>query len=158
MKQLHDDEYWIRQALAQAEAAAAMDEVPIGAVAVHDGVLVAAAHNRTITDHDPSAHAEVMTLRRLGQALGNHRMNGVRVYVTLEPCVMCAGVILAARIPTVMFGAWDEKAGAAGSVLDVLRDTRLPFPRVEVIAGVRYEESRALLEEFFLKLRGNGER
>lgn len=149
MEQLHDDEYWMSQALAQAKAAAAIEEVPIGAVAVHDGVLLAAAHNRTIADHDPSAHAEVMTLRRLGQALGNHRMNGVRVYVTLEPCVMCIGALVQARVESIVFGAYDLRAGACGSAFDLARAPQHNHYFDEIKGGVLEEPCRQLLQDFF---------
>lgn len=141
-------------ALQEAERAAEAGEIPVGAVVVGpDGRLLATAHNSRESAYDPTGHAEVLAIRRAAEVLGDRMLAGCTLVVTLEPCAMCAGAILAARVPRVVFGAWDDKAGAAGSVYDLLRDGRLPHPVPEVIAGVRAEESRALLRRFFGELR-----
>lgn len=141
-------------ALDEARAAAAAGEIPVGAVVVGpDGTVLARGRNDRETSHDPTGHAEVVAIRRAATALGDRVLDGCTLVVTLEPCVMCAGVILAARVPRVVFGAWDGKAGAAGSVYDLLRDGRLPHPVPEVIAGVRAGESTQLLAEFFARRR-----
>lgn len=139
----------MRLALGEAAGAAARGEIPVGAVLLGpDGAVVAAASNEREASGDPTDHAEVLAIRRAAGALGDRILAGCTLVVTLEPCVMCAGAIQAARIPTVVFGAWDEKAGAAGSLYDVLRDRRLPH-RAEVVAGLLEAESVALLEAFF---------
>lgn len=140
---------WMRLALAEAAQAPATRDVPVGAVVVDaGGRVIASSRNERERDGDPTAHAEVLALRRAAEATGDWRLEGCTLVVTLEPCVMCAGAILAARVPTVVFGAWDEKAGAAGSLYDVLRDRRLNH-RVEVYAGVEAEASARLLLDFF---------
>jgi len=139
---------WMRLALAEAEQAPATRDVPVGAVVVRDGVVIAARRNERELSGDPTAHAEVLALRDAAVAIGDWRLTGCTLVVTLEPCVMCAGAIVSARVPTVVFGAWDEKAGAAGSLYDVLRDRRLNH-RVEVFPGVEAEASARLLLEFF---------
>jgi len=139
---------WMRLALAEAEQAPATRDVPVGAVVVRDGVVIAARRNERELSGDPTAHAEVLALRDAAVAIGDWRLAGCTLVVTLEPCVMCAGAIVSARVPTVVFGAWDEKAGAAGSLYDVLRDRRLNH-RVEVFPGVEAEASARLLLEFF---------
>lgn len=142
------------RALALARAAAADDDVPVGAVVVTpEGVVIGEGRNRREADGDPTAHAEVLALREAARVRGTWRLDDVTLVVTLEPCTMCAGAIVLARVPRVVFGAWDPKAGAAGSVRDVLRDSRLNH-RVEVIAGVRGEECGAVLREFFEARRG----
>lgn len=142
------------RALALARAAAADDDVPVGAVVVTpEGVVIGEGRNRREADGDPTAHAEVLALRGASRVRGNWRLDDCTLVVTLEPCTMCAGAIVLARVPRVVFGAWDPKAGAAGSVRDVLRDARLNH-RVEVIAGVRGEECGAVLREFFEARRG----
>ncbi|MDK8318656.1 tRNA adenosine(34) deaminase TadA [Actinobaculum massiliense] len=142
------EEGYIRRALAEAEAAAAAGDVPVGALVVVGGRVVAAAHNTREVDCDPTAHAEILALRRSGRELGRWRLDDADLYVTLEPCTMCAGAIVAARIRRLVFAAWDPKAGAAGSLRDVVRDPRLNH-RVEVIGGVLEGEARAQLAEFF---------
>lgn len=140
---------WMRLALAEAVEAPATGDVPVGAVVVGpEGEVLATARNEREATGDPTAHAEVLALRRAAAALGDWRLEGCTLVVTLEPCVMCAGSILAARVPTVVFGAWDEKAGASGSLYDVLRDRRLNH-RVEVYAGVEADASSRLLLDFF---------
>ncbi|MCB1273932.1 MAG: nucleoside deaminase [Leucobacter sp.] len=137
-------------ALDEARAAARAGEIPVGAVVLGpDGAVLGRGGNGREASQDPTGHAEVIALRRSAAALGDRVLAGCTIVVTLEPCAMCAGAILAARVPRVVFGAWDEKAGAAGSVYDLLRDGRLPHAVPEVIAGVRADESAALLDEFF---------
>lgn len=140
---------WMHLALAEAQQAPATRDVPVGAVVVNgDGVVIAARRNERELLGDPTAHAELLALRTAAESTGDWRLTDCTLVVTLEPCVMCAGAILAARVPTVVFGAWDEKAGAAGSLYDVLRDRRLNH-RVEVFPGVEAEASARLLLEFF---------
>lgn len=140
---------WMRLALDEASAALDTNDVPVGAIIVDaSGVVIARAHNEKELHRDPTAHAEVLAIRAAAAELDDRVLDGCTLVVTLEPCVMCAGAILAARLPTVVFGAWDDKAGAAGSIYDVLRDRRLNH-RVEVFAGVEAEASAALLTEFF---------
>lgn len=125
------------------------DDVPVAALIVDaSGAVMASAHNEREASGDPTAHAEVLAIRRAATARGAWRLDDCTLVVTLEPCVMCAGAILAARIPVVVFGAWDEKAGAAGSLFDLLRDRRLNH-RVEVVGGVEEKDCAALLQEFF---------
>ena len=139
----------MRLALAEAELALASGDVPVGAVLLdRDGTVLAHGRNEREKHADPTAHAEIVAIRRAAEVRGDWHLEGTTLVVTLEPCVMCAGAILAARIPRVVFGAWDEKAGAAGSVHDLLRDRRLNH-RVEVIPGVLEEETSAILTEFF---------
>ena len=138
----------MRQALRQAEQAQALGEVPVGAVLVSDGQLVAAGHNAPISGHDCTAHAEIVALRAAGQALQNYRLPNLTLYVTLEPCVMCAGAIVHARIARVVFGATDPKAGAAGSVYDVLSQPRLNHA-VKLRGGVLQQECAQQLRAFF---------
>jgi len=139
----------MRTALAEAELALASGDVPVGAVLLDsDGTVLAHAHNEREASHDPTAHAEVLAIRRAAELRGTWHLDDTTLVVTLEPCVLCAGAILAARIPRLVFGAWDEKAGAVGSVYDLLRDRRLP-QRVDVTAGVLADEGAALLSAFF---------
>jgi len=136
-------------ALDLARGAAARGEVPVGAVVLSpDGSVIASAHNEREASHDPTAHAEVVALRRAGAALGSWQLSGCTLVVTLEPCTMCAGAAVLARVSRLVFGAWDPKAGAVGSLWDVVRDRRLNH-RPEVIAGVREAECSALLADFF---------
>ncbi|GAA3599161.1 tRNA adenosine(34) deaminase TadA [Klugiella xanthotipulae] len=145
---------WMRAALAEARRTEATDDVPIGAL-VYDasGRVIGRGHNTRHDAVDPTAHAEVLAIRAAAQERGDRILTDCTLVVTLEPCVMCAGAIAAARVPTVVFGAWDEKAGAVGSVYDVLRDRRLPH-RSEVVAGVEEAACAALLVEFFERRRG----
>jgi tRNA(adenine34) deaminase len=135
-------------AIEQARKAELHGDVPIGAAIARDGELLAAAGNERELRGDPTAHAEVLVIRTAAEILGGWRLTGTVLYVTLEPCAMCAGAMVLARVPLVIYGAPDPKAGAAGSVLDVLGDPRLNH-RPEVVAGVRGEECAALLSEFF---------
>ena len=140
---------WMRLALAEAEQAPATRDVPVGAIVVNgDGEVIAARRNERELLRDPTAHAELLALRTAAEVTGDWRLTDCTLVVTLEPCVMCAGAILAARVPTLVFGAWDEKAGAAGSLYDVLRDRRLNH-RVEVYAGVEADAASRLLLDFF---------
>lgn len=137
-------------ALLEAEAAANEGEIPVGALILGpDGNVIATGRNSRVLEKDPTAHAEVNAIREAARVLGDRVLDGCTLVVTLEPCVMCAGVILAARVPRVVFGAWDDKAGAVGSVYDLLRDGRLPHALPEVVGGVRADECAALLERFF---------
>jgi tRNA(adenine34) deaminase len=135
-------------ALDAARSAATHDDVPVGCVIVLDGQLVATGENRRDLDGDPTAHAEIVALRRAAEALGRYRLDGVTVYVTLEPCVMCAGALLNARVARVVMGAMDEKAGAVGSRYNVLVDPRL-LHEAAVTYDVRASESAAMLRDFF---------
>jgi tRNA(adenine34) deaminase len=138
----------MRAALDEARSAAASGDVPVGAVVVQGGVVVARAANRTVRDQDPTAHAELLAIRAASAGLGSWRLEGCTLYVTLEPCAMCAGAIVLGRVPRVVIGAWDPKAGMAGSVGDLLRHPRLNH-RPEVAGGVLEEECGTLLREFF---------
>ena len=140
-------------ALAEAQQAESHGDVPIGAAIYRDGELLARAGNERELRKDPTAHAEVLAIRAASERLGGWRLPGTTLYVTLEPCAMCAGAIVLARIPTVVFGAPDPKAGAAGSVLDVLAGPALNH-RPEVVAGAREDECAGLLREFFATRRG----
>lgn len=141
-------------ALGEARRAASEGEIPVGAVVLGpDGRVLATGHNLRLGGVDPTAHAEVVAIRAAAAVLGDRFLEGCTIVVTLEPCTMCAGVILAARVPRVVFGAWDEKAGAVGSVYDLLRDGRLPFAVPEVVTGVMAEECAALLADFFTERR-----
>ena len=143
------DEALMRLALEQAALAASTHDVPVGAVVVDaSGTVIGSGRNEREARHDPTAHAEVVALREAATRLGSWRLDGCALVVTLEPCVMCAGAILAGRLARVVFGAWDDKAGAAGSVVDVLRERRLPH-RVEVVSGVLSDEAEAQLRAFF---------
>lgn len=150
------DATWMRQALAEAERAVAHGDVPIGAVAVREGAIVGRGHNRKEADADPTAHAEMIALREAARTLGGWRLSGVTLYCTLEPCPMCAGAMLAARLPRLVYATDDPKAGAAGSVVELLRDPRFNH-RVAVTRGVLAEEAQALLERFFAEKRRNPE-
>ncbi len=136
-------------ALALTEAEKSGTDVPVGALIVdRDGKIIATAHNNREVTHDPTGHAEIIAIREATAALADWRLTDCTLVVTLEPCVMCAGAIVAARIPKVIFGAWDDRVGAAGSLYDLLRDSRLGNP-VEVIGGVLEAEASAQLKNFF---------
>jgi tRNA(adenine34) deaminase len=151
-----DARRWMRDALDEARGALTTGDVPVGAVVIDEhGRPIGAGRNAREATGDPLAHAEVVALRAAAEARGSWRLDGCTLVVTLEPCTMCAGAVLAARVPRLVFGAWDEKAGAVGSVYDVLRDGRVPH-RTEVVAGVDEEECAALLREFFAGRRGGG--
>jgi tRNA(adenine34) deaminase len=142
------DSRWMSEALRLAREAAAAGDVPVGAVVLHNGEIVARASNRTVRDQDPTAHAELLAIREAARALGTWRLDECEVHVTLEPCAMCAGAIVLARVRRVVFGAWDDKAGMAGSVGDLLRHPRLNH-RPEVQAGIMADECASVLREFF---------
>jgi tRNA(adenine34) deaminase len=142
------DPHFMQFALREAEAAAAEDEVPIGAVIVHDGRVIASAHNQREQLHDPTAHAEMIAITQAAGVLGDWRLEGCTLYVTLEPCPMCAGAIVLARIPRVVYGAADPKAGAAASLYQLLNDNRLNH-RAEVTSGIIATECGAILTRFF---------
>ena len=138
----------MRAALAEAEQAASEGEIPVGAVVVANGVVIASGSNSSVASHDPSAHAEIVALRKAGEARANYRLSDATLYVTLEPCVMCAGAIAQSRIGRVIFGAYDKKAGALGSVVD-LSESKALNHRFEVNGGLLADESRQLLQSFF---------
>jgi tRNA(adenine34) deaminase len=140
---------WMRLALDEAQAALATDDVPVGCVVVDAaGTVLGRGRNRREADGDPLAHAEIVALRAAAARRGNWNLEDCTLVVTLEPCVMCAGAVLQSRLGRLVYGAWDEKAGAVGSVYDVIRDRRLPH-RVEVVAGVGADASAELLQQFF---------
>jgi tRNA(adenine34) deaminase len=139
---------FMRQALDLAERARDAQEVPVGAVVVHDSMVIGEGWNRPIVDRDPTSHAEIIAMRAAALRRGNYRLDGAVLYVTLEPCVMCIGAALAARVARVVFGAWDPKAGACGSVFDLPREPRLTH-RLDVFGGVCSEECGTLLRRFF---------
>jgi tRNA(adenine34) deaminase len=143
-----DDDHWMRLAIAEAQRALEHDDVPIGAVVVHDGEVIGAGRNERELRQDPTAHAEAIAVREAARALGSWRVLDSTLYVTLEPCAMCAGAIVLARVPRVVYGCTDPKAGAAGSVLDVLAEPRLNH-RPQVTGGVLAGECAALLTTFF---------
>ena len=143
-----EDSKWMAVALEEARAAAEAGDVPVGAVILHGEEILARTSNRTVRDQDPTTHAEILAIRAASAALGTWHLGGCTLYVTLEPCAMCAGAIVLARLDRVVFGAWDDKAGMAGSVADLLRHPRLNH-RPEVHGGVRAEESGELLRHFF---------
>ncbi len=143
-----EHERWMRVAIAEAESAAAHDDVPIGAVVVRHGEVLGRGHNRREVDRDPTAHAEILALREAAHALGSWRLDGCTLYVTLEPCTMCAGALVLARLPRLVFGADDPKAGAVGALYDVPRDPRLNH-QLTVTRGVRAAECGQLLKDFF---------
>ncbi|WP_286340254.1 tRNA adenosine(34) deaminase TadA [Ferrimonas sp. YFM] len=149
---MNDHQHWMRRAMELAAEAEALGEVPVGAVLVKQGEVVAEGYNRSIVDHDPSAHAEMQCLRQAGSKLENYRQLDTTLYVTLEPCPMCAGALVHARVDTVVFGASDPKTGAAGSVMDLLRHPSLNH-QVEVIGGVLAEPCAQQLSDFFKRRR-----
>ena len=146
------DEFAMRIALDQAHNAALVGEVPVGAVVMRDGQVIATGYNRPITEHDPTAHAEIVALRHAAHLLGNYRLPECELFVTLEPCAMCAMALLHARVRRVVYGAADPKTGAAGSVVDLFADARLNH-HTEITAGVLAEASAALLRDFFAERR-----
>jgi tRNA(adenine34) deaminase len=146
------DEMWMREALLLARQAEAAGEVPVGAVLVKDGALLGSGWNQPIGAHDPTAHAEVMAVRAAAKSTGNYRLVGATLYVTLEPCAMCAGAMVHARVTRLVYGAADPKTGAAGSVFDLTRTDTLNH-RLEVEGGVLAEECGGLLKDFFAKRR-----
>jgi tRNA(adenine34) deaminase len=146
------DDRWMQLALDEARLAQAAGDVPVGAVVVRGGEELARASNRTVRDQEPTAHAELLALRAAAKATGEWRLTDCTLYVTLEPCAMCAGAIVLSRLTRLVFGAWDEKAGMVGSVGDIVRHPRLNH-RPEVLAGLRAEECAELLRAFFVEKR-----
>jgi tRNA(adenine34) deaminase len=152
MQQQDHDRHYMHLALQHAALAPAMEEIPIAAILVHNGEVLATAHNYREASQDPTAHAEMLVIRKAAEQLGTWRLTETTLYVTLEPCAMCAGAIVQSRITRLVFGAWDPKAGACGSIFDIPAERRLNH-RVEVLGGVLEQESQALLQEFFRQLR-----
>jgi tRNA(adenine34) deaminase len=142
------EELWMQRAIAEAKAAQEAGEVPVGAAIVKHGELISVGQNRNLRDHDPSAHAEIVALRAAGARLGNHRLEGCELYVMIEPCAMCAGALVHARLKRLVYGAKDPKAGAVESVLNVLNHPRLNH-RMEITAGVLQQECADILKAFF---------
>lgn len=155
MKQTKDDHYWMGLALREARKAEARGEVPIGAVIVRDGAVLGRGYNLRERSSDPTSHAEMRAIRAAARKAENWRLLGATLYVTLEPCPMCMGAIILARVRRVVFGCRDPKAGAAGSLFDFSNDARLNH-RVELTSGVREEECSAILSSFFAALRKRG--
>ncbi len=147
-----DDAIFMRQAISQAQNAWALGEVPVGAVVVKDGQVIATGFNQPIGTHDPTAHAEIMALRAAAAVLGNYRLPGCELFVTLEPCTMCSGAMMHARLARVVYGAPDPKTGACGSVVDLFAQERLNH-HAEVTGGVLAEECAMLLRDFFAQRR-----
>ncbi len=149
------DELWMEEALREARRAEALGEVPVGAIIVAEGKIVARAGNRNVADNDPTAHAEILALKQAGAALGNHRLLDCEMFITIEPCAMCAGAIVHARLRRLIYGAQDPKAGAAGSVMDVLNHPNLNH-RLEITRGVLASRCMELLQDFFRRKREAG--
>jgi tRNA(adenine34) deaminase len=147
-----EDAVWMERALEQAELAAAAGEVPVGALVIKDGKIIGQGHNRNLLDNDPTAHAEIVALRQAAARLGNHRLIGCTMVATIEPCSMCAGALIHARIARLIYGANDPKAGAAGSLLQVLNHPGLNH-KTEVTAGVLADKCSEILQKFFRQKR-----
>lgn len=148
-----DDIFYMRLAMAQARLAASLNEIPVGAVIVDsEGAVIAQGCNRTLTNNDPSAHAEMLALRQAGKLLSRYRLNDLTLYVTLEPCIMCVGALIHSRVKRVVFGAYDGKTGACGSMFNLLCDKRHNH-RIEVEGGVLYSECAHMLQSFFRERR-----
>ena len=147
------DEEFMREALSLAREAQALGEVPVGAIVVREGVIIGRGFNRPVSASDPTAHAEIVALRQAAHASGNYRLTGTRLYVTLEPCAMCVGAVLHARVARLVYGATDPKTGACGSIIDLPRERALNH-QTEVTSGILAMECGALLREFFLDRRG----
>lgn len=150
------DHVWMQFALDEAEDALKRDEVPVGAVVVLEERIIGRGHNRVITDHDPTAHAEIVALRDAAQTVGNYRLVGATLYVTIEPCAMCAGALINARIKRLVYGARDEKAGAVESVFEICTDPRLNH-QLEVEGGVLEPECRQIIQSFFRQKRADSQ-
>jgi tRNA(adenine34) deaminase len=149
---MHADLKFMQEALDEARAAAVAGEVPVGAVLVHDAKIVARSGNRTIRDRDPTAHAEIVVLREAARALGNYRLAATTLYVTIEPCSMCAGAIIQARVPRLVYGCDDPKGGAVRSCFEILSHPRVNH-RVEVTAGILASDCAMLIQSFFAERR-----
>ena len=152
MSTLHSDQYWMEAALEYAKEAEKLNEIPVGAIIVKDNQLVAAGYNRSITDNDPSAHAEMIAIREAGQKLQNYRLIDCTLYVTLEPCSMCAGLLVHSRIKRLVFGAADAKTGSAGSIMNLLQEPRLNH-QVEITGGVLETQCAETISSFFKRRR-----
>ncbi len=151
------DATWMAEAITIARAAATAGEIPVGAVVVHEGRIIGRGGNRPIAHHDPTAHAEIIALREAAAELGNYRLPGCTLFVTLEPCCMCAGAIMHARLAKLVFGARDPKTGACGSVVDLMRETRLNH-HTEVTGGVLADACGEMLSSFFSSRRRSADR
>jgi tRNA(adenine34) deaminase len=149
---LTEDIGWMEIALAQAAQGGQVGEVPVGALVIKDGEIVGRGHNRNLLDHDATAHAEIVALREAAARLGNHRLGGCDIFVTIEPCAMCAGAMIHARLARLVYGASDPKAGAAGSVLQVINHPQLNH-RMEVVSGVLADRCSEILQSFFKQRR-----
>ena len=152
-----EDRKWMRVALGEAERALASDDVPIGAIAVYQGAVIGRGYNRREADNDPTAHAEIIAIREAAASHGMWRLDGVTLYCTLEPCAMCAGAMVLARLPRLVYAAIDPKAGAAGSITDITRHYRLNH-QVQVEGGLFAEEAAELIRAFFRRLRDDGQK
>ena len=152
MTEIEQDEYWMQQALKYADKAEKQNEIPVGAVLVKDGKMLGAGWNQSICNHDPSAHAEMMAIRQAGKQVQNYRLTDCTLYVTLEPCPMCAGLLVHGRIKRLVYGAADSKTGAAGSIMDIVRDPQLNH-QLEVSSGVMAEQCSKKLSDFFRRRR-----
>jgi len=150
------DDKWMEEALSEASKAQAEGEVPVGVVIVQNGKIVARGQNRNLRDNDPSAHAEIVAMRAAGERLGNHRLEGCEMFVTIEPCAMCAGAMIHARLRRLVYGAKDPKAGAVESVIPVLNHPRLNH-RIQVTSGILENRCSAVLRGFFRSKRATGE-
>jgi len=148
----YSDEYWMQKAIQLARKAEAEDEVPVGAVIVKDNQLIAEGWNRLIQSHDPSSHAEIVAIRNAGQVLNNYRLIDTTLYVTLEPCSMCVGAMVHARVKRLVFGAFDVKTGAAGSAIELIQSEKHNH-QIEFIGGVLEPDCRNMLQAFFRKKR-----
>ena len=152
-----DDEKWMRVALAEADKALAREDVPIGAIAVHDGAVIGRGYNRREADQDPTAHAEMIAIRQAAQVIGHWRLEDVTLYCTLEPCAMCAGAMVLARLPRLVYATTDPKAGAGGSIMDITRHPQLNH-QVEIAHGLLADEAAEQIRGFFRMLRARGEK
>jgi len=144
----NNDIFFMKQALLCAKKAFILDEVPVGAVIVKDGKIISKGFNKSITSNDTTAHAEIVALRKACKKFGNYRLNGCTVYVTIEPCAMCAGALIWARVEKIIFGAYDSKAGACGSVFDITAEKKLNH-KIKVSGGLLQEECATIMKEFF---------
>lgn len=152
-----DDFHWMQVALQQAQEATTHGDVPVGAIAVRDGKIIGTGRNQRELDQDPTAHAEMIAIRAAASVIGHWRLEGVTLYCTLEPCAMCAGAMVLARLPRLVFATTDPKAGAGGSVMDIINHPQLNH-RVEVTSGILREPAAQLLVDFFKKLRAEGQK
>ena len=152
MKNLTEDEKYMKEALRLAKKAAKLDEVPIGCVIVHENKIIARGYNRRNTDKSTLAHAEIMAIKKAGQVIGDWRLEECTMYITLEPCPMCAGAIVQARIPKVVMGTMNAKAGCAGSVINILQMDGFNH-KVEIVKGIMEDECKKIMQDFFKELR-----